>query len=317
MSTCPASTGTKRPLFFGRWERSRDVPVVFLTAVYAQPEHTHRGYALGAVDYITKPFDPDVLRGKVRALVSLYTRGQRSERERSQEAERIKDLFLGAIGHDLRNPLNAVLLATQAMLRGGDCGNAQHRRAYTNKIERAAQRMQRMIEDILDLTRTQLAGGIPLSPQETHLGESSRGIVDECRLARPGRVLQLDVSGDVTGYWDPGRLARAVSNLVSNAVVHCQDGPVHVRVSDGGDHVVLEVHNRGTPIDPNVLPTLFEPFRRGDTSHNGLGLGLHIVREIVRAHDGSVDASSTAADGTTFRVTLPKSPPPMATPRIA
>src|ERR1700683_2726069 len=86
-------------------ERSRDIPIIFLTAVYDQPEHMYRGYSLGAVDYIAKPFDAEILRGKVRALVLLYTRGLRAEHERSQEAERIKDLFLGAVGHDLRGPL--------------------------------------------------------------------------------------------------------------------------------------------------------------------------------------------------------------------
>lgn len=285
-------------------ERSRDVPVIFVTAVYNQPAHTHRGYALGAVDYITKPFDPEVLRGKVRALVLLYTRGQRSERERSQEAERIKDLFLGAVGHDLRNPLNAILFASQLMLRDADCGNAAHR-THTKIIGRAGRRMQRMIEDILDLTRGQLAGGIPLSRQAMSMGDVCRGVVDECRLAHPARVLELDVSGDVSGDWDPDRLERVVSNLVGNAAEH-QAGPVHVRVSDRGERVVLEVQNGGKPIEPEALPTLFEPFRRGDTRRDGLGLGLYIVSEIVRAHHGSVGVSSTSAEGTTFTVMLPK-----------
>jgi signal transduction histidine kinase len=120
--------------------------------------------------------------------------------------------------------------------------------------------------------------------------------------------LRLDVTGDVIGSWDTDRLGRVASNLVGNAVAHGGDGPVHVRLSDQGEQVALEVHNRGAPIDPQVLPVLFEPFRRGDTSHKGLGLGLYIVREIVRAHQGSVDVRSTAAEGTTFTVRLPKPP---------
>lgn len=289
-------------------ERLKDVPVIFLTAVYNDPVHAHQGYALGAVDYITKPFDPDVLRGKVRALVLLYTRGQRFERERSQEAERIKDLFLGAVGHDLRNPLNAILLALQLMLHDGDCNNPLHGQ-HTRKIERAARRMRRMIEDILDLTRGQHAGGIALLRQATNLGDVCRRIVEECRLARPERALYLDVSGDVSGHWDSERLGRVVSNLVVNAVDHGQDGPVHVRVSDLGPKVAMAVHNGGAPIEPNVLPMLFEPFRRGDTDHRGLGLGLYIVREIVLAHDGSVEVTSTSDEGTTFTMTLPKTQP--------
>ncbi len=96
-------------------ERLRDVPVIFLTAVYGEPEHRHRGYALGAIDYISKPFDPQVLRAKVGALVPLYLRGQRAERLRSVEKDRMKDLFLGAVGHDLRNPLNTIALAAKVL----------------------------------------------------------------------------------------------------------------------------------------------------------------------------------------------------------
>jgi two-component system sensor histidine kinase/response regulator len=285
-------------------ERSRDIPVIFLTAVYNQPEHVYRGYALGAVDYMSKPFDPEVLRGKVRALVMLYMRGQRSERERSEEAQRTKDLFLGAVGHDLRNPLNAIILASQLMSRERDCENAQHP-ALAKRIERASQRMQHMIDDILDLTRRQFAGGIPLSPQETNAGDVCRAVVDEHRLAHRDRMVQLDVTGDVRGHWDQDRLGRVLSNLVGNAIEHGEHGPVHVRVTDQGDRVVLAVHNAGPPIEPTMLSALFEPFRGADSS-SGLGLGLFIVREIVQAHHGSVDVSSNSADGTTFTVTLPK-----------
>jgi signal transduction histidine kinase len=302
----PGLDGYQTTALIRQLERCRDIPIIFLTAVYHQPEHTHRGYALGAVDYMTKPFDPEVLRGKVRALVSLYTRALRSERERNEEAKRMKDLFLGAVGHDLRGPLNTILMVACTMLRD-DCGNAEHR-SHATRIDRAGRRMQRIIEDILDLTRGQFAGGIPLSVQPTDLGAVCRGVVDECQLAAPERVLRLDVTGDVIGSWDTDRLGRVASNLVGNAVAHGGDGPVHVRLSDQGEQVALEVHNRGAPIDPQVLPVLFEPFRRGDTSHKGLGLGLYIVREIVRAHQGSVDVRSTAAEGTTFTVRLPKPP---------
>ncbi len=144
-------------------QRSRDIPVIFLTAVYDQPAHMYRAYALGAVDYIAKPFDAEVLRGKVRALVLLYTRGERAERERAQQAERMKDLFLGAVSHDPRNPLNAIVLGAQMTLRKADCARPEHA-AHAMRIERAAKRMRRIIEDIPDLTRGQFAGGISVSP---------------------------------------------------------------------------------------------------------------------------------------------------------
>jgi signal transduction histidine kinase len=303
----PGLDGYQTTALIRQQPRSRDIPVIFVTAVYDQPEHTHRGYALGAVDYMTKPFDPEVLRGKVRALVLLYTRGLRAEHERSQQAERVKDLFLGALGHDLRDPLNAILLAARLTLLRDDLGSAA--RTYVVKIERAGRRMHRMIEDILDLTRGQFAGGIPLARQMMSLEDICRTVVDEHRLARPNRPMELDVTGNVGGYWDPSRIERVVSNLLGNAVEHGAESPVQVRVRGEDAAVTMHVWNGGPPIEPEILPTLFDPFRRGETAVPGLGLGLYIVREIVRAHAGSVEVTSTAHAGTTFTVTLPRTAP--------
>jgi len=201
-----------------------------------------------------------------------------------------------------------VAIAASWWLRPRTGQRASTRRVASNPttIERAGRRMQGIIEDILDLVRGRFAVSIPLSAQATNLGDVCRAVIDESRLARPERAMTLDANGDVSGCWDAGKLGRVVSNLIGNAVDHSPNSPVHVRVSDRGDQVALEVHNEGRPIDPQVLPVLFEPFRRGETSHNGLGLGLHIVREIVRAHHGSVEVRSTAAEGTTFMVMLPR-----------
>ena len=287
-------------------QRCRDIPVIFLTAVYDQPEHTRRGYALGAVDYVTKPFDPEVLRGKVRALVTLYTRGERAERARAEEAERIKDVFLGAVGHDLRNPLGAIVLGSQLIQRDPLAKPAHARHAV--KIERAARRMAGIIEDIVDLTRDQFTGGIAIAPCTTNLEDICRAVVDESRLGHPDREIQLELSGDLAGFWDPDRIGRVLSNLLGNAVEHGAGGAVRVRAVGEVERVLLEFHNRGAPIDPEELPRLFEPFHRGDRSRHGhgLGLGLYIVSQIVRAHGGSVRVSSTLEEGTTFSVVLPR-----------
>jgi two-component system, sensor histidine kinase and response regulator len=292
--------------------RTREVPIVFLTAVYNQPEHTRRGYELGAADFVSKPFDPEVLRGKVRALISLYMRGQRAEKERSDQIDRVKDLFLGAVGHDLRNPLNTISMAAK-MLRAPRCEDAS-RQDYAWRIERASSRMDRIIEDVLDLTRGQFTGGIPVSLEPTDLGDVCRAVISEFRISQPKREVSLDVSGDVAGHWDPARLARVVSNLVGNAIQHCAGVPVRVTVGEREGHAVLAVHNEGEAIPDSVVPKLFEPFRRGDTSAEGLGLGLYIVREIVRAHRGTVAVSSTQEEGTRFTVSLPKSPSSSPTP---
>jgi signal transduction histidine kinase len=282
-------------------ERGREVPIVFLTAVYGRREHMRRGYELGAVDYIAKPFDEDVLRAKVRALVSLYLRGQRLERRRSEEYERLRSLFLAMVSHDLRNPTGAITMAA-ALLRARTCSEPTHG-PQAATIERVAKRMGGMLEDLLDVVRGDLAGPRPSILGRSDMGDVCRTVLGELRLAHPARALELAIEGDVAGQWDAGYLTRAVSNLVGNALEH-GDGAVRVQVREDGAAVTLDVRNGGTPIPPETMAELFEPFRSGSGSR-GWGLGLYVVREIVRAHGGDVHVHS-GADETVFSVRLPK-----------
>lgn len=296
-----------------RMEGCREAAIVFLTAVHQLPEYAKRGYALGAVDYITKPFDPEVLRAKVSTLVSLYTRGRREERAHREELDRLKDLFLGAVGHDLRNPLNCIVMASRMMRMGQPCSVENHR-SLIERIDRSARRMNEIIDDVLDLARGKFASGMPLKLADTDLATVCRTVVAELRALHPGRVVDVNVFGDARGRWDANRLARVVSNLVGNALKHTREPRVEVRIEGTDAEVIVSVHNGGPAIAQDVVPRLFEPFRRGNTGAEGLGLGLYIVREIARAHGGGVLVTSTAEEGTTFSVTLPRVPLEAAPP---
>lgn len=169
-------------------------------------------------------------------------------------------------------------------------------------IERAAKRMT--------LTRVESLGQLPVSPVTTDLGIQSREVVDETRAAWPERAIKLELRGDLQGYWDVARVEQAIANLISNALQYGDPRkPVHVSVDGQDGSVVLKVRNEGPPIDPRLIPRLFEPFSRGapDASPHGLGLGLYIVRQIAVAHRGSVDVTSSADDGTVFALILPRS----------
>jgi signal transduction histidine kinase len=286
-----------------REERMRDVPVIFLTALADAPEHHQRGYALGAIDFIAKPFDPDVLRGKVRSIIALYERGLRIERERNLKIERMKDLFFGAVGHDLRSPLTTISMAAQILVTEEQADPS--RAPLGGRIQRAVARMNGIIDDILDLTAGQFADGLTVSAHPMELDDVTSGVISELRAAHPLREIELRAEGDLRGRWDPRRLARAVSNLVGNAIQHGV-GNVTVSVIDEGAWVALRVHNWGEPIRAEILTRLFEPFRRGESSAMGHGLGLFIVREIVRAHGGTVGVTSSEEEGTTFAVRLPR-----------
>jgi PAS domain S-box-containing protein len=231
--------------------------------------------------------------------------------ERLSEEARFRERFIGILGHDLRNPLNAISLTARAMRRRTPHSSPQQQLAQ--RIETSAARMGTMIADILDLTRARLSGGIPLNLAPANLATLCRQVVEELSAAWPERHIAFDVDGRADGVWDADRLAQVVSNLVGNALEHgAQDAPVMLRCEEQDTWLVLEVHNPGAPIPSTQLATLFDPFRQAGTAREkgrrrgGLGLGLFIVREIVQAHGGSVHVSSSERDGTTFTVSLPR-----------
>ncbi|RKG71973.1 sensor histidine kinase [Corallococcus exercitus] len=236
------------------------------------------------------------------------------------EEARFRERFIGILGHDLRNPLNAIVLSARAQKRRGplECTPEQHRQ-HAQRIEASATRMGNMIADLLDLTRARLAGGIPLRKGPTDLGAVCQQVVDELSAAYPDRAVAVDVDGKAEGEWDAERLAQVLSNLVGNALEHgSPDAPVFLRCWAKGEHQVLEVQNPGSPIPEELRERLFDPFRQGEGErvqgrrNGGLGLGLFIVKEIVQAHGGTVEVTSSEKEGTTFTVRLPRPPRPKA-----
>lgn len=218
-----------------------------------------------------------------------------------------REMFIGILGHDLRNPLAAILMFAGLLLRRGHVGEQDA--TTVGQIIRSTQRMARMITQLLDLTRARLGGGLPIEVKRTDLREVCRNIVDEF-----GPVVELELEGDLNGLWDADRLAETLSNLAGNAIEHATAGTaVLMRATAAGDEVLVTVSNRGAPIPAEALPFIFEPFRRGlprerPPTHN-LGLGLYIAHQIVLSHGGTLKAHS-ASGATTFTMRLPRSPPP-------
>jgi signal transduction histidine kinase len=239
------------------------------------------------------------------------THHQLREEELRRTAE-FRERFLGIVSHDLRNPLNAISLSASVLLREEEL--PVRARKMAGRISQSAERMGRMIGDLLDFTRGRLGGGIPLARRPGDLRLICRPVLEELGMGGLGSPLRLSTEGDFQGEWDADRLAQLVGNLVKNALDYSPQGsPVTVSLRDEGPWVRLEVHNLGEPIPAEVLPQLFEPFRRGmheeDSPQHGLGLGLFIARQITQAHGGTLEAHSTREDGTVFRVRLPRAAP--------
>jgi PAS domain S-box-containing protein len=219
-----------------------------------------------------------------------------------------RERMMGILGHDLRNPVSAVLALSGLM--GLHDGLNDKAREQLAMIERAARRMNEMIGTLLDFTRLRFHGSLPVAFEEIELDELARGVVAELQAADRRRAIELSTSGNLKGRWDPGRIAQMLSNLATNALAHgARETPISLALTGHGDLVSVRVSNRGPTIPPSLIDQLFEPFQQGaesaGTMRRGLGLGLFIVREIVRAHGGSIDVQSQG-ELTTFTIALPR-----------
>ena len=248
------------------------------------------------------------VRGALVGVLAVDVTDEVRARQALSRTVEYHEKFAAILGHDLRNPLNAILTTAQLL----------QRRATTEEIARPADRivasgdrMRRMIDQLLDLARVRVTGGLRLQPRPVDLGELCRHVLDELRAGHPGSSLELVTAGNLVGRWDGDRLAQVLSNLAANAIEHgAPSAPVRVRL-DGchPERVGIRIENQGAIPEP-LLPLLFDPYRSAahrSSKARGLGLGLYISHEIVAAHRGKLTVCSNPADGTCFQVELPKS----------
>jgi len=238
------------------------------------------------------------------AAETATARLEQSERELLAVAE-FREVFIGIVGHDLRNPLNSIVMASALLLQRGRL-DAQDQKTVT-RIVKSSHRMTRLITQLLDLTRVRLGGGFPLEPQPVDLREVCTAVVEEFAAQ-----IELAMDGDLTGTWDSDRLAEALSNIAGNGIEHAAPGTaLSVKAHAEGAEVVVAISNQGSPIPAAVLPFIFEPFRRAmqheKSAAGNLGLGLYIANQIVLSHGGTLTAHS-ALGTTTFVMRLPRAP---------
>jgi two-component system sensor histidine kinase/response regulator len=290
-------------------ERTRQIPIIFVTAGARDQHRVFKGYESGAVDFLFKPIEPHILQNKADVFFQLHRHKQQLARELLEKTEtlRLNEMLTAVLSHDLRSPLNAVLTSAHLIQRRS---TEEPVRETAGRILSSGRRMSRMIEDMLDMARARLAGGIPLKREPADLGALIDRVISEVNAAYPERKIAVEQAGELGGNWDGERLAQVVSNLLGNALQHGDaSGAVQVTV-DGtrADAVVIQVENSGT-IPPDLLPQLFDPFRgsqRQTGRTEGLGLGLYIVQQIVLAHGGSVDVQSGNDNHTAFVVRIPR-----------
>jgi signal transduction histidine kinase/BarA-like signal transduction histidine kinase len=309
-------------------EKTRFTPVIFITA-FGDISTSARGYSLGAFDFITKPFDGDILRARVGALVALWQRGQQLEqqatelrrhaeerardrmaREAAEAASAMKDEFLAVVSHELRTPLNAILGWAEA-LRGGKLSSDRQQSALET-ISRNARLQARLIEDLLDVSRI-IAGKLTITLAPVDLAAVARRAAETILPMAEEKGVGLEVviePGDHEIMGDAARLQQVAWNLISNAVKFSPQGThVQLTLAAHDDELLLTVVDHGIGIAPEFLPHVFERFRQaehgGTRQHGGLGLGLAIAARIVELHGGRISAYSDGlGQGAVFTVRM-------------
>jgi signal transduction histidine kinase len=267
------------------------VKVLELSATLATAEDRARGLELGADSYLVHPVELVELVAALRALIRL----RNAERDRL----RAQELLIATLGHDLRNPLNVI--ATGLSVLGDSSSMTDRERETVKRLDRTATRMHRMIEQVMVVAQTLGGEIVPVSRGQVDLAELVTLVVHDTKQSGSHKF-EVDITLTDRIVGDTDKLNRLVDNLVVNAIRH-GDGAIAIGLHREGDNAVLTVKNGGAPIPPELLDTLFDPYTRSRSS-GGAGLGLYIVKQIARAHGGTVAVSSTT-EGTTFTVTLP------------
>ncbi len=317
-------------------ERTKQIPIVFVSAAGRELNYAFKGYESGAVDFMQKPLDAHAVRSKVSVFVDLY-RGrkrlarqlealERSRREqevlldelRSTQAEledavRMRDDFMSIVSHELKTPLNTLILEVQLrklqLSRNNlEAFSEERLRNMVDKDERQIQSLIRLIDDMLDVSRIR-TGKLSIRPSRTDLSQLVGNVVENfsAQMEACGCELRLERAESIIGVWDAFRIEQVLANLLTNAMRYGAGKPVQVSVTSCTEGACIEVRDHGIGISPQSLERIFCQFERAEGSEGsaGLGLGLFIADQIVRAHDGRIQVQSQEGQGSLFRVVLP------------
>ncbi|WP_394781952.1 ATP-binding protein [Undibacterium sp.] len=317
-------------------ERTRNIPIVFVSAAGKELNYAFKGYETGAVDFLHKPLDVNAVKSKVNVFVALHqqrneTRRQLAALEKSRQEQdllmqelnatqeqlkhslRLRDDFMSLVAHELRTPLNTLLLEAQVRQMSLDKGNTaffnpEQLQKMVARDTRQIKSMVRLIEDMLDVSRIR-SGKLSIRPADTELSSLLERIVSDLasQAAAAGSSITLKSEQQISGTWDGFRIEQMVVNLLTNALRYGAKKPVEVNLRAGTDAVTIQVRDYGTGISEENQRRIFAPFERAvdnDTS-GGLGLGLYITRQLAEAHGGSISVESRHGEGALFSITLP------------
>lgn len=318
-------------------EKTKHIPIIFVSAAGRDMDYAFRGYESGAVDFLHKPLSPFEVRSKVAMFVDLYrhrkalstqlevVEAARREQEallaelretqaELQKAVEMRDVFMSIASHELRTPLNGLILDVQLRrlrLEQGrmDAFTADKLREMVARDERQIRSLSRLIDDMLDVSRIR-TGKLSVRPEPGDLGVLAGSVVESlaAQYTNTGTPIDLHVEGPAPVMMDEFRIEQVLANLLTNALRYGGGKPVSVRVAAEGEQVRAEVRDQGLGISEEDQARVFEQFERvsGTSVAQGLGLGLFISEQIVQAHGGRIELSSRLGEGSCFSVVLPR-----------
>jgi signal transduction histidine kinase len=296
-------------------ERTRAIPIVFVSAAGREQNYAFRGYESGAVDFLYKPLDPHTVRSKVNVFVELFRQRQELQEAKAQlqRAVSMRDDFMSMIAHELRNPLNSVYLQAQLrrkMVSGPKQPDAQAMLRMVERDERQIRSMVRLLDDMLDVSRAR-TGNLTIVPAPFDLVASAQVVVEAIQEQGKATGVQVTLSAppslEIVG--DEFRIEQVITNLLTNALRYGEGKPVAVAVGvrEDAPEAFVSVRDQGMGIAPADQERIFEQFERteGAAQVAGLGLGLYIARQIAQAHHGRLEVRSARGEGAEFVLSLP------------
>ncbi|WPN44466.1 hybrid sensor histidine kinase/response regulator [Pseudomonas sp. P8_241] len=317
-------------------EKTKNIPIVFVSAAGRELNYAFKGYESGAVDFLHKPLDIQAVKSKVNVFVELYRQSkamkeqvlalEQSRREQEallvklqntqlelEQAVRMRDDFMSIVAHEVRTPLNGLILETQLRKMhlardNADAFTLDKMHAMVDRDERQIKSLIRLIEDMLDVSRIR-TGKLSIRPTHFDLAVLVRDLLQNFaqQIEAAEASVSLDAAQAVIGSWDEFRIEQVISNLLTNALRYGAKSPIAVRVYSTGGQAVVDVQDQGIGISEDNQKRIFQQFERVSAKHAvvGLGLGLFISEQIVTAHGGTITVQSRIGEGALFRVCLP------------
>ena len=304
-------------------ERTRNIPLIFVTAAETDSRRVFQGYEAGAVDFLQKPLAPQIVISKVRIFIELYLQKQKLEQKLQkiketeaylQKALRSRDEFLSICSHELKTPLTTLKMQIQITNRMKEKKGAEqtftteNMTKFLDQADRSVDRIVHLVNDMLDISRVS-TGKLSLNLERVELDKLLLEVTDRLQslMEYSNCTVNIKAENSVSGLWDKFRLEQVITNLLTNAAKYAPENPVDVELTREKQYAILKVTDHGEGISEENQKLIFERFVRAvsSSSVSGLGLGLYISKQIIELHHGTIEVQSEMGKGSTFTIKLP------------